>query len=101
MLSCKDVSHAVSESLDVKLPWRERLGVKTHLLMCKACQRMARQLELLRSAARRINQPGRRQRPRIRKHCQRKPAPVSWRDCHKLKTTALIMNEGYWKSGAH
>ena len=52
MLSCKDVSHAVSESLDVKLPWRERLGVKTHLLMCTACQRMARQLELLRTAAR-------------------------------------------------
>ena len=52
MLSCKDVSHAVSESLDEKLPWRKRLSVKTHLLMCTACQQIARQLELLRSAAR-------------------------------------------------
>ena len=53
MLSCKDVSYIVSESLDGELQWRERLRVKTHLLMCKACQRMARQMELLRTVARR------------------------------------------------
>jgi predicted anti-sigma-YlaC factor YlaD len=51
MLSCKDVCYVVSESLDGKLPWRERLRVKTHLLMCKACQHMVRQMELLRTAA--------------------------------------------------
>ena len=51
MLSCKDVSQAVSESLDEKLPWSKRLSVKTHLLMCTACLQMARQLELLRTAA--------------------------------------------------
>jgi predicted anti-sigma-YlaC factor YlaD len=51
MLSCKDVCYVVSESLDGKLPWRERLRVKTHLLMCKACQHMVRQMELLRMAA--------------------------------------------------
>lgn len=52
MLSCKEVCHVVSESLDRKLSWRERLRVKTHLLMCAACQQMARQMELLRMAAR-------------------------------------------------
>lgn len=52
MLSCKDVCYVVSESLDRKLSWRERLRVKIHLLMCAACQRMVRQMELLRTAAR-------------------------------------------------
>ena len=53
MLCCKDVCYVVSESLDGKLPWRKRLSVRIHLLMCKACQRMVQQMELLRTAARR------------------------------------------------
>ena len=53
MLSCKDVCYIVSESLDGKLPLHKRLSVRFHLLMCKACQRMVRQMELLRAAARR------------------------------------------------
>jgi predicted anti-sigma-YlaC factor YlaD len=53
MLSCKDVCHIVSESLDGKLPLHKRLSVRFHLLMCKACQRMVRQMELLRAAAHR------------------------------------------------
>ena len=53
MLSCKDVCYSVSESLDGKLPLHKRLGVRFHLLMCKACQRMVRQMELLRAAAHR------------------------------------------------
>jgi predicted anti-sigma-YlaC factor YlaD len=51
MLSCKEVSIRVSESLDRKLPLRERLKVKLHLLMCQACQRMVRQMALLREAS--------------------------------------------------
>ena len=58
MLSCKDVCYIVSESLDGKLPLHERLGVRFHLLMCKACQRMVRQMELLRAAARRYKSSG-------------------------------------------
>ena len=54
MRSCKDVSFLVSESLDRTLSIRERLGLKTHLLMCKACQRMARQMELISAASHRI-----------------------------------------------
>ncbi len=53
MLSCKDVCYIVSESLDGKLPLHKRLSVRFHLLMCKACQRMVRQMELLRAAAHR------------------------------------------------
>jgi len=53
-LSCKDVCFMVSESLDRKLSLHERVSVKIHLLMCRACQRMARQMELLRTASRRL-----------------------------------------------
>ncbi len=52
-LSCKEVSFLISESLDRSLSLRERLGVRIHLLMCRACQQMARQTRLLRDAARR------------------------------------------------
>lgn len=58
MLTCKEVCYIVSESLDGKLPWRERLRVRFHLLMCKACQQMVRQMELLRAAARRYESTG-------------------------------------------
>lgn len=53
MLSCKEVCYMVSESQDGQLPWRKRLRVRAHLLICKACQRMAGQMTLLRTAARR------------------------------------------------
>ena len=53
MLSCKDVCYIVSESQDGKsLPWHKRIKVRIHLFICKACQRMVRQMELLRAAAR-------------------------------------------------
>jgi len=52
MPSCKQVSYMVSESLDGRvLTWSERIKLKIHLSMCKACQRMARQMELLRASA--------------------------------------------------
>lgn len=54
MLSCKNVCHIASESLDRTLSVRERLAVKLHLLMCSACQRVATQMELLRTVARHI-----------------------------------------------
>lgn len=52
MRSCKQVSFLVSESQDRKLSLRERLSVKVHLQMCKACQQMARQIKLLRATSR-------------------------------------------------
>jgi Putative zinc-finger len=53
MLSCKEVTSRVSESLDRRLSLRERLKVMLHLLICLACQRMVRQMALLRAASRR------------------------------------------------
>jgi len=52
MLSCKEVCYMVSESQDRQLPWRERIRIRVHLLMCIACQRMAWQMNFLHAATR-------------------------------------------------
>ena len=51
MLSCKEVSVLVSESLDRKLAFRQRLAVRMHLLMCRFCSRYRKQLLFLKDAA--------------------------------------------------
>jgi len=51
MLSCKDTTVMVSQSLDRTLTLRERLGVKLHLMICVACRRMLKQMQLLSSVA--------------------------------------------------
>jgi len=54
MLSCKDVTKLVSESMDRSLPFGKRIGVRLHLLMCKFCARYERQLLLIRETVRRL-----------------------------------------------
>lgn len=50
MLSCKDASHLVSESQERPLGFRERWGLRMHLLICFSCRRFERQITLLRLA---------------------------------------------------
>lgn len=52
MLSCKDVSELVSQSIERRLTRRERWAVQLHLLICAACLRFRRQVEFLHRAAR-------------------------------------------------
>lgn len=52
MLNCRQVSRLVSQSMDARLPWHQRLAVRFHLLYCVWCRRYARQLQFLRKAAR-------------------------------------------------
>lgn len=54
MLSCKDVTQLISESMDHSLPLGKRIGVRLHLLMCKFCSRYERQLLLIRETVRRL-----------------------------------------------
>lgn len=54
MLSCKDVTRLLSESMDRSLPLGKRIGVRLHLLMCRFCVRYKRQLLLIRETVRRI-----------------------------------------------
>ena len=52
MLRCREISKLVSESMERDLPFRRRLEVRMHLMMCRFCWGFARQVRLLRRGAR-------------------------------------------------
>ncbi len=52
MLTCKEVSKLVSESLEHPLPFRQRMGVQFHLMMCSMCRTYQKQTFQLRDAMR-------------------------------------------------
>lgn len=54
MLSCKDVTRLISESMDHSLPLGKRVGMRLHLLICKFCARYERQLLLIRETVKRL-----------------------------------------------
>lgn len=51
--SCKEVTHLVLQAQEQALPWRERLALRLHLMMCKACPRFVDQVALMRKASER------------------------------------------------
>ncbi len=53
-LPCEGMSQLASESLDRDLGRLERVALRSHLLYWCACRRYRRQLELVRSAMRRL-----------------------------------------------
>jgi len=50
-LSCREASRLASESLDRELTRRERWALRIHIWPCRACQKFAAQIRLLRFAA--------------------------------------------------
>lgn len=52
MLTCKTVAEEVSGLGFEELPWRRRLSIRLHLLMCSACRLYLRQIRRIRSLAR-------------------------------------------------
>lgn len=56
MLSCKETAQLVSQSYDRRLSWRERLGVRLHMVICDACSHFRRQMDFLRRVTRRFTQ---------------------------------------------
>lgn len=50
MLTCREVARLISESLDEELPFRQRLSMRLHLLMCSLCSRFRRQMLFVRQA---------------------------------------------------
>ncbi len=53
MMSCKEVSRLLSESMERKLSFWERVGLWFHLSMCRLCKGFSKDLQQLREAARR------------------------------------------------
>jgi len=47
MLSCKEVSELVSQYPERLLSFREQLGIKMHLMICKLCSRFTRQMKFI------------------------------------------------------
>jgi hypothetical protein len=52
MITCKEASRLISEGLDRNLSVAERAKLRVHVAICVACDRLTRQLDFLRRAAR-------------------------------------------------
>ena len=50
MLSCKQTSRILSDGMERDLSFGERLSLRLHTMMCKACTRVEAQLYILRRA---------------------------------------------------
>ena len=48
MFRCRDVSWKISQSMDVKVTFGQRLAVRLHLMMCRHCSLFYRQVVALR-----------------------------------------------------
>lgn len=44
MLTCREVSEKASRYLEADLPWRARLQMRLHLMMCRHCRRYVDQI---------------------------------------------------------
>ena len=49
LLSCKEASRLLSQAQDRPLALGERVKLRLHLAVCRACTRFARQLALMRA----------------------------------------------------
>ena len=60
-MNCKEVTRLLSERLDRDLPWRKRLGIYLHFIICRYCVRYWRHLSyirrLIRLRRRRLEEP--------------------------------------------
>jgi hypothetical protein len=58
MLTCKEVSRLLSQSMDQPLPRMKRIELRIHLWMCSACSNFDKQLKFLRQAVNRLDGEG-------------------------------------------
>jgi len=58
MMMCKEAARLISESYQRPLGLGERVSLRVHLMMCKACRNFKEQARLIREAARRWNERG-------------------------------------------
>ncbi len=56
MPTCKEVSRLVSQGLDRRLGFIERLRLRVHLAICDGCTNFKKQMEFLRKAVKAASQ---------------------------------------------
>ncbi|HUP46636.1 MAG TPA: zf-HC2 domain-containing protein [Thermoanaerobaculia bacterium] len=54
MLTCREVTAMIASDELPRRSWRDRLGVRLHLMMCRHCRRYAAQLAAIGRAVQRI-----------------------------------------------
>jgi len=54
MLTCKQASELISQSLDKPVTWSERLNLKFHLFICKYCARFYQQMHTIKTAVNKL-----------------------------------------------
>lgn len=54
MMSCKEVTKLITSDQYLYESWARRLQIRFHLLMCRYCSRLARQISLLKSGSRQL-----------------------------------------------
>ena len=57
MLSCKEASRLLSQGLDRRLGFAERLALRLHLLICDGCTNFSKQVAFIRKAMARLADP--------------------------------------------
>lgn len=53
MRSCREITALVSQGLDKKLSFGERLAIGMHVMLCSRCRNFQRQTQFIRKAAQR------------------------------------------------
>ncbi len=51
MLNCKQNTELLSQSLDRPITFREKIAMRTHLMMCRGCRNFEKQLAFIRKAS--------------------------------------------------
>ena len=54
MLNCKQNSELMSQALDRRITFREKLAMHMHLMMCRGCRNFEKQLTFIHKAAREL-----------------------------------------------
>jgi len=49
-LSCREASRLISQGMDRRLSFTEKIALRLHLVICDACTRLNRHMEFLRRA---------------------------------------------------
>lgn len=54
MMSCKQMTHLISQGLDRELSRRERMTLSLHLMMCRGCTNFRDNMQFLHKACHRL-----------------------------------------------